>query len=176
MQFLAQFLVAVSRRLNSIALWGAVSAVCVMIFAIMWQVVARYLFASPPIWTEELARYAMVWAGMLGASCAFYAHTDPTLFPGARNQKGTLGKVYAALRAGGVFFFVLPVLWFSFIGPTGGFARGFIARSTARTAEMTGIPMIWFSVAIPIAFALILIHAIADMARYSASLETQDQD
>ena len=30
------------------------------------QVVARYVFSEPPGWTEEGARYAMVWSGLLG--------------------------------------------------------------------------------------------------------------
>ncbi|SMY09325.1 TRAP transporter small permease [Flavimaricola marinus] len=172
---LARSLMVLSSRLNAVALWGAVGAVGVMVFSIMWQVVARYVFASPPIWTEELARYAMVWAGMLGASCAFYEHSDPNLFPGARSITGRRGLEFAVLRGIGVLIFAAPVIWFSFIGPNGGFTRGFISRSIARTAEMTGVPMIWFAIAIPTAFVLILIHSIADIAGRAAATD-QEKD
>jgi TRAP-type C4-dicarboxylate transport system permease small subunit len=164
MATVAKALIRISAYLNTIALWGAVVAVAVMVGAAMWQVIARYIFASPPIWTEELARYAMVWAGMLGASCAFYSGADPTLFPKARSVTGGKGLIYALLRAAGVALFAVPVVWYCFIGPRGGIKRGFIARSAARTAEMIDVPMIWFASAIPIAFILILIHTSADVA------------
>lgn len=164
MAIVAKTLIHFSARLNSVALWGAVAAVAIMVGAAMWQVIARYIFASPPIWTEELARYAMVWAGMLGASCAFHAKTDPTLFPAARAITGRKGLVYALIRTAGVMLFAFPVVWYCFIGPRGGFARGFLSRSAARTAEMIDVPMVWFTSAIPIAFILILIHTSADVA------------
>ena len=65
MRALALNLDKLSAALNKIALWGAVLAVLVMVFAASWQVFARYLLDAPPVWTEELARRAMVWAGML---------------------------------------------------------------------------------------------------------------
>ena len=42
-------------------------ALAVMVFAAGYQVVARYIFHAPPVWTEDLARRSMVWAGMLVA-------------------------------------------------------------------------------------------------------------
>lgn len=164
MQTVAQFIVWLSGRLNALALWGAVAAVSVMVIAIMYQVVARYIFASPPIWTEELARYAMVWAGLLGASCAFHASADPTLFPAAQTLRGPKGLLAAILRFCAVVTFAGPVVWFCFIGPSGGFTRGFIARSMARSAEMLGFSMVWISLAIPIGLTLVLVHALAGVA------------
>ncbi len=173
MQTVAQFIVWLSGRLNALALWGAVAAVSVMVMSIMYQVVSRYIFASPPIWTEELARYAMVWAGLLGASCAFHASTDPTLFPAANLLRGSKGLIAAIGRFCAVATFAMPVLWFCFIGPNGGFTRGFIARSMARSAEMLGFSMVWISLAIPIGLALVLVHAFAGIAA-QALPQTQD--
>lgn len=164
MQTVAQFIVWLSGRLNALALWGAVAAVSVMVLSIMYQVVARYIFASPPIWTEELARYAMVWAGLLGASCAFHAAADPTLFPAARTLRGPKGVIASIVRFCAVATFAVPVIWYCFIGPNGGFTRGFIARSMARSAEMLGFSMVWISLAIPIGLILVLLHAFAGIA------------
>lgn len=164
-------LIRISAYLNKIALWGAVVAVALMVGASMWQVIARYIFASPPIWTEELARYAMVWAGMLGASCAVHGKVNPTLFPGALAVKGKLGLICTSLRAAVVLIFVFPVIWYSFIGPNGGFKRGFLSRSMSRTAEMLDVNMVWFAAVIPIAFLLIVVHIIADIAQSVADLD-----
>ena len=162
--FVAQAIIRASSALNRVALWGAVLAAGVMVFAAIWQVVARYVFASPPIWTEELARYAMVWAGMLGASCAFHSGADPVLFPGALDAPGRRGLVASVVRAIAIAVFAGPVLWFCVIGPNGAVARGYIARSLDRNAEMLGIPMFWIAIAIPVAFTLICIHAVAGIA------------
>ena len=39
----------------------------VLVSAVFFQVVARYAFNRPPVWTEELARYCQVWIILLTA-------------------------------------------------------------------------------------------------------------
>jgi len=164
MRRLALGLDRLSATLNTLALWGAVLAVLTMVFAAGWQVVARYIFAAPPVWTEELARRAMVWAGMLGASAAFRAGMDPVLNAAALQVRGPAGQGLALIRAAGALVFMTPVIWFSLFGPNMNMARGFLGRSLDRTAEMIPVSMIWFTAAVPLAFALIALHALADLA------------
>lgn len=161
---LARGLDRLSSWLNAVAVAGAILAVLVMVYAAGWQVIARYLLSQPPIWTEELARRAMVWAGMLGASASFKAMADPVLFPGALALRGRLGGALALIRAAGVVLFLGPVLWFCLFGPNMNMARGFLGRSLSRTAEMMDVSMIWFTASIPIALALILLHLLAQTA------------
>mgnify|MGYP005821448073 FL=1 len=49
-----------SRGLNSVVLGCGCAFLVAMVVLICLQVVARHGFASPPAWTEERARYAMV--------------------------------------------------------------------------------------------------------------------
>jgi len=161
MQGLARSIDNLSALLNRIALWGAVLAVLVMVGSAGWQVIARYVLDAPPIWTEELARRAMVWTGMLGASCAFRAQADPSLFPAMRDIAGRTGAILALIRAAGVVIFATPVIWYSIFDGRMNPARGFMGRSLGRQAEMLDIPMIWFTAAVPLAFVLILIHLLA---------------
>ena len=60
-------------------------AIIVLVAAVLLQVVARYIFQQPPPYTEELARYAMIWAGLIGASMAFKRRFDPALMNGVKN-------------------------------------------------------------------------------------------
>ncbi len=159
----ALLLMRLSAILNRLALHGAILALCVMLAAALYQVVARYIFFSPPAWTEELARFAMIWGGMLGASAAFYSGSDPALFADAVHRRGTLGIVFASLRVLSVAVFALPVLWFSLFGPGLNPLRGFIMRTAGRQAEIMDVSMLWITAAIPLVFALILIHALADL-------------
>lgn len=153
------------------ALWGAVLALLVMVFAAGYQVIARYIFLAPPVWTEELARRSMVWTGMLGASVAFRDRLDPNLFPEILNIMGPTGKTLGLIRAAGAALFAIPILYFSMFGPNFNLARGFLGRSLERSAEMIDLSMIWFTAAVPVAFTLILVHAAAQLAMRFAELE-----
>jgi TRAP-type C4-dicarboxylate transport system permease small subunit len=161
MRAIALWLDRLSAVINSIALWGAVLAVLAMVGAAGWQVIARYVLDAPPIWTEELARRAMVWAGMLGASCAFRISADPTLFPAMRQVPGRLGATLALVRACGVLLFAAPVIWYSIFDARMNPARGFLGRSLNRSAEMLDVSMIWFTAVVPLAFAIIVVHVLA---------------
>jgi TRAP-type C4-dicarboxylate transport system permease small subunit len=44
---------------------------CGMVVAVTWQVLSRYLFVVPAAWTEELARFLLIWIGTLGAAYAY---------------------------------------------------------------------------------------------------------
>lgn len=153
-----------SAFLNRIALWGAVTAVLALVMIAFWQAAARYILDQPPAWTEELARYLMVWAGLLGASCAFRTHADPSLFPDARSRTGPFGRVHAIIRALGAFVFITPILWYSVIGLNGKFSSGYIARNARVTAETLDVPMSAFALAVPVGFGLIMLHLIANLA------------
>ena len=48
-----------------------ISLMALLVLAVTWQVVSRYLFASPSSWTEEVARFLLIWIGTLGAAYAF---------------------------------------------------------------------------------------------------------
>ncbi|MFN3641885.1 MAG: TRAP transporter small permease [Gemmobacter sp.] len=147
----------------------AIAMLGVMLAAVSWQVVARYAMAMPPIWTEAIARYAMVWAGMLGAACAYRAGADPVLFPAALVRRGWTGKTLALVRAGGVMLLVGPVLWYALFDGRGEITRGFLARSAGRKADMLDLSMIWFTAAVPVGFMLIALHTLAMTAAILAA-------
>ncbi|MWD29217.1 TRAP transporter small permease subunit [Aquicoccus sp. SCR17] len=152
-----------SALLSRIALWGAVLAVAGMVIIAAWQAAARYLLDQPPIWTEQLASNLMVWAGLLGASCAFRAKLDPSLFPDQQFRDGAVGLFLRFLRAFGTLVFVLPILWYCIFGLNGSVASGYIARLSGRMAESLPVSMSVFGIAIPIGFALVVIHVLADL-------------
>lgn len=47
-----------------------VALMTVMVVAVLWQVFSRYVMQSPSSVTEELARYLLIWIGILGAAYA----------------------------------------------------------------------------------------------------------
>jgi TRAP-type transport system small permease protein len=134
----------------------AVAALVVMIASTLLQVVMRYGLRAPPVWTEELARYAMVWAGLLGAVVAFFHRADPVLVAGWSARAGWRARAAGLCRAFGVTLFLGPIVWYGVFGAGMNVDRGFLARSAGRQAEMLDIPMIWVTAVVPLALAAIV--------------------
>lgn len=168
-------IVALSRILDQAARWGTAAGLVAMLVLVAIQVVARYIFASPPVWTEELARYAMVWAGLLGASVAFRAGVDPVLVRFSAVPGPLLGHVTRLLRAAAVLIFVLPVLYYCLFGPGFDAGRGYLARAAGKTADTLGFPMVWVALAVPVGLLVIAVHAIAFLAAGHDTYEAEQQ-
>lgn len=160
-----QIIISTSNNVHGFVRHVAVFAVCMMFLTVMVQIIARYVFSSPPIWTEDVARYAMVWTGLLGATLSFKTRADAVLmesiFP---KRPHFLALCAEALQSAAVLTFVLPVVYFCFIGLRGGFAKGYLARQSGLTADTLGIPMVWISVSVPLAMIIILLHLSARWA------------
>ena len=65
-----------------------------LVVSVSWQVISRYVFSSPSSWTEEVARFILIWVSMLGAAYAFRtrAHLGLDLLP-----KKLMGRSVALL-------------------------------------------------------------------------------
>ena len=63
--------------------------VAMLVVSVAWQVLSRYLLQDPASWTEELARFLLIWVGMLGASYAFRTRTHLGLELLPMKLKGT---------------------------------------------------------------------------------------
>ncbi|GHA62779.1 C4-dicarboxylate ABC transporter permease [Amylibacter ulvae] len=159
------YIISTSDRLHFLMRHVAIFAVCLMFVTVVVQIIARYVFSAPPIWTEDVARYAMVWTGLLGATLSFKTQSDAVLmqsvFPDPPHRLAYFAK---AVQSVAVLTFILPVIYFCFVGLKGGFAKGYIARQSGLTADTLGIPMAWISVAVPVSMIIILIHLLARWA------------
>lgn len=45
-----------------------VTIMAMMVINVLWQVASRFIIGSPSSFTDELARYLMIWVGILGAA------------------------------------------------------------------------------------------------------------
>lgn len=64
-------------------------AIISLVITVTWQVFSRYVLNDPSSFTDELARYTMIWFGLLGASYLFgkNGHLAITLFVGSVGPK-----------------------------------------------------------------------------------------
>jgi TRAP-type C4-dicarboxylate transport system permease small subunit len=144
-----------SAALDRLCVSGAVAFFILMLALVALQIVGRYIFRIAPVWTEEAARYCMVWGGLLGATVAFKWGRDPRLIQPP--QEGRRAWILPArlLRAAGVVVFLGPVLYYS---------HRFLVRHWDRTAEALGMSTFWVGIAVPLAIAIIFVHLLADLA------------
>jgi TRAP-type C4-dicarboxylate transport system permease small subunit len=152
MSGLVRLLRAVSAGLERGALWLACAGLAVMVVCILVQIVSRYLIAEPLAWTEELARYAMIWSGLAGATVAYRRGLDPVLLKTASLPKAWMRAAARWIELAAVSLFAVAVL----IG-----IPPFLALHAQRVTETLQAPSVAVVLALPAALVTILIHAIA---------------
>jgi TRAP-type C4-dicarboxylate transport system permease small subunit len=123
----------------------------VMVFIVFVNVVARYVFQSSIVESEELARYSFVWASFLGAVFAL-------------NEEGHIGvdmvvkKLPPSLQKVVLVFAYLCMLVFSALCVWYGYV---LAESTfGWPSPATGIPYGYVGLIVPITFAAMLVIVI----------------
>lgn len=135
--------------------WTATGFFFALLFLVIFQVVTRYILQNAPVWTEEVARYCMVWGGLLGATVAFKEGSDPCLVqPPTRGANPIWVSGARILRAIATVAFLGPILYHS---------DKFLLRTWQRTTEALGIPTAFVTVAVPLAVAVIFFHLLAQM-------------
>jgi TRAP-type C4-dicarboxylate transport system permease small subunit len=142
----------VSYGIDKICRTASIGFFSLMLLLVLFQVLARYIFQAVPVWTEEAARYCMIWGGLFGATAAFYGDKDPRLIQPPKS--GSKAWIISAtwLRAIAAVVFLGPVLYHS---------NRFLARSWQRASEGLVIPMAFITVAVPLAVVIIFIHLFA---------------
>ena len=134
-----------------------------MVLTVLLQIWARYGFDYPFTWTEELARYLMIWAGLLGATCAFKRRLDPTVVTPAGTAIGTQRIAQLTVLSLTVLIFLTPVLYYSFFGPNMNFERGFMWRSSNRVSPGLGMNMAIVGSIVPLSCVTVLLHLAAQV-------------
>ena len=160
---IAAILASLSANLNRICSTAAIVFLLLMLGAVALQVVARYVFFSPPAWTEELARYAMIWAGFLGATVSFYKNADPVLST-PDYASATLQRFFLLLRNVTALIFLVPIIYWSPI---------IISHHLMRETESLKLVSGHVVMIVPVFASVILVHIAARLA--SALTGREDQ-
>jgi TRAP-type C4-dicarboxylate transport system permease small subunit len=134
-----------------------VSLVLGLVFSVTWQVASRYLLQAPSSWTEELARFLLIWIGLLGAAYAYRsrAHMRLELLEEHLGSDGI--RRLRAFSAMAVMFFAIAVLLL------GGLSLVSLTLELEQVSAALGVPMGLVYLALPLSGLLIAFYALADM-------------
>jgi TRAP-type C4-dicarboxylate transport system permease small subunit len=138
-----------------------------LLVLVVFQVVTRYVLHNAPVWTEEVARYCMVWGGLLGATVAFKEGSDPFLVPPPTKGNPLWLSGARILRAMATVAFLGPILYHS---------DKFLLRTWQRTTEALGIPTAFITIAVPLAVAIIFFHLLAQLLGRSDPSEVKAEN
>ena len=137
-------------RILILAMVAIVAVVC-------WQVFSRFILREPSSYTEELARFLLIWIGVLGASYAYRtkAHLGLDLF---------YQKMIPSLRKKCTFIIELCVLFTAgSILLYGGCLLMMLSFELKQTSAALGINMGYVYIVLPVSGALIVINCIENL-------------
>jgi TRAP-type C4-dicarboxylate transport system permease small subunit len=126
-----------------------------LVGAVLWQVISRYVFTSPSSWTEELARFLLIWIALLGGVYAFRTgmHLGLDILPKKlTGRPGRMLKIFTLLM---VLLFSVAVL------VTGGANLVILTWELRQYSAVLGLPMALVYTVIPVSGTLICIYALA---------------
>lgn len=141
-----------------------------LVGSVSWQVVSRYVFSSPSSWTEEVARFLLIWVSLLGAAYAtrHKAHLGLDLLA----QKLT-GRGEAALQLFTAWVIVIFALCVLVIG---GGKLVALTWALKQTSAVLGIPVAVVYSVIPLTGVLIMLFALSPVQRSSDSARMSGGD
>lgn len=134
-----------------------IAIMSVMVINVLWQVFTRYVLADPSSFTDELARYLMIWIGILGAAYVsgkgMHVAIDvlPQKFSEATQKKISL------------FVSVLIIVFVFFALIIGGFRLVYITYILDQHSPSLQIPLGIVYMVLPIAGALIIYYKTSDI-------------
>jgi TRAP-type C4-dicarboxylate transport system permease small subunit len=134
--------------------WLLIALMAIITLDVVWGVFTRYALGNQASWTEELARYMLVWIGILGAAYASgqQKHLAIDLISDKLspvNQK----KVQIFINVI-IAFFALTVM------VIGGIRLMYITHTLGQNSAAMRIPMALVYSAIPLAGVLVIYYKI----------------
>ena len=148
----------------------AILAMGILVLDVTWGVVTRYLLGEQAKWTEELARFLLIWVSMLGGALAYRQREHlgidffvDSLHPDTGHGMRLLKQSVVCFAAAAVFLY-------------GGIRIVSDAMATGQTTPALGWKMGYVYAAVPLAGAFILLFALEEMFTPNVRHETETQD
>jgi len=129
----------------------------VMVINVLWQVFTRFVIGTPSSFTDELARYLMIWVGVLGAAyiSGRKMHVAIDLLPTKLNKTGQI-----KLK---IFVNILIILFCFGALIIGGIRLVYITYVLEQHSAALQIPLALVYLVMPISGALIIYYKISDI-------------
>ena len=144
-------------RIDTILSRTLVLIMSIMVINVLWQVFTRYVTGDPSAFTDELARYLMIWIGVLGAAYVSgrNLHVAIDILP-SRAKAKTQKKLKILVT-------VLVILFVFFAFIIGGSRLVYISYILGQQSPALQIPLAVVYFVLPISGLLIMYYKISDL-------------
>lgn len=144
-------------RIDLFLEWTLAILLGTMVLDVFWGVITRYILDSQSSWTDELARYLLIWLSILGAAYASgkKLHIAIDLLPqylNDRNQK-ILDIVITAI----VLLFAITVFLI------GGLRYVYISFELGQTSPALKLPIGFVYIVMPISGLFVCYYKLSDL-------------
>lgn len=131
----------------------------VMVLNVLWQVASRFILGSPSSFTDELARYLMIWVGILGAAYVSgrNMHVAIDVIP-TRLSKPAQDRLMLIVRILIILFCILAMV-------IGGFRLVYITYVLGQNSPALQVPLAVVYSVIPISGLLIIYYKLSDILK-----------
>ena len=131
----------------------------IMVLNVLWQVASRFILGSPSSFTDELARYLMIWVGILGAAYVSgkNLHVAIDVLP-SRLSKKKQKQLMLIVR-------ILIILFCLGAMVIGGSRLVYITHVLDQNSPALQVPLSVVYVVIPISGLLIVYYKISDILK-----------
>ena len=153
----------VLNRASEIALTVVLAAMAIAVFL---QVLFRYALHLPLFWTEEFARYCLVWASLLGAAVALKRGEHIAVTIVLDNLPEGLARILILVARVSVVLILLVIIW-------GGIKL--VIVTSVQVSPALRIPMAVPYSALPLGSALMLVHVITSILRTPQKTVKEDR-
>ena len=146
--------------------WACVVLMGASVLNVTWQVVTRFVLGSPSGFTDELARFLLIWLGMLGAAHAVgqRMHLAIDLLPRALDARPRARAALGVVLQGAVLLFAVGVMVYG-----GGNLVRIVTLLGQRSAAL-GVSLGAVYTVLPVAGAAIALYAGLGIAGQVAAL------
>lgn len=149
-------------KLLALVLTGLMAA---MVLDVTWQIFTRYATSAPSSWTEELARFLLIWIGLLGAAWAYRKRAHLGLSYLVEKQSAPMQQKLA------IFGYLATALFALLVMVYGGTQLVLLTLKLNQVSASLGLKIGFIYTVIPVSGLLITIYAL-DFTRANLAGET----
>ena len=128
-----------------------------MVLNVLWQVASRFLLGSPSSFTDELARYLMIWVGILGAAYVAGQNMHVAIDVLPRRLPPKIQKTLTLIVRVLIVLFALGAL------VVGGLRLVYITHVLNQNSPALQVPLSVVYAVIPISGLLVIYYKITDI-------------
>lgn len=130
----------------------------IMTLDVLWGVLTRYIMGSQASWSEELARFLLIWIGILGAAYA-----------SGQKMHLAIELLKPKLKPDGqrrltLFINVMVILFALCVMVIGGFRLIYITQTLGQLSPALRLPMALIYAVVPISGILVIYYKVLELS------------